>query len=120
MQSKAGPGGALGTWANPPLVYVVAELALSAHYGLASKIPALQSALRHQYPRTSELNEILIANMSMPQGVATPLAPNTPQQRWHLLDADNTHAVDISHRSIALHATTYEDSADFLERWRQI
>jgi uncharacterized protein (TIGR04255 family) len=119
VESKVGPAGPLGTWRNPPLVYVVAELAISAHYGLASKIPTLQSALRALYPRTSELNEILIANVAIPQGIPAPLSPST-QQRWHLLDAENTRAVDVSYRSIALHATTYENSTDFLNRWTHV
>lgn len=112
---------ALGSWKNPPLAYVVAELAISAHYGLAARIPALQESLRDRYPRTSELSEILITNVFVPQppNTALPL-PQSPQQRWHLLDTDNTRAVDVSHRAIGLHATVYEDSTDFLERWERV
>jgi uncharacterized protein (TIGR04255 family) len=88
---------------------------------MSSRIPALQEALRTQYPRTNELSEVLIATPLAAQGVTPAVPPpQPPQQRWQLVNAENTRAVDIGHRSIGLHATEYTNSSDFLDRWNSV
>ena len=101
----------LGTWRNPPLAYVVAELAISPYYSLAAKIPDLQDRLRIAYPRTVETQELL-----MDIGKPTPTAQNI----WQLLSADQRHGVQFSTRSISIHATSYATSSDLLTRWAEV
>lgn len=104
--SKAG----LGAWRRPPLAYVVAELAISPHYSLKSFLAPLQDALREDFPRTIEGQELVIDMAS----------PPTAQPVWRLLSADQRRGVQIGSRGLSLHATEYTDSADFLERWGKV
>jgi uncharacterized protein (TIGR04255 family) len=100
----------LGTWRNPPLAYVVAELVISPHYSIGNAIPVIQDALRANYPRTVEATEILIDSSVAP----------TPSPAWRLLSADQMRGVQIGARAISLHAVTYSDSNDFKEHWKQV
>lgn len=95
--------GTLGSWRNPPLAYVVAEIVISPYYLLHDSIPLLQANLRDSYPRTLEGQEI-----AMPTG--------TPHRFWRMLSADETHGLHVSPRAISLHATSYVDSSEFLKR----
>jgi len=110
------PGGSpvvstrLGTWRNPPLAYVVAELRISPYYSLRELVPQLQSALREHFPRTIEGSELVI----------DPSSPPAPQPVWQLISAEATRGVYISTRSLSLHATAYVDFPDFLERWSSV
>jgi uncharacterized protein (TIGR04255 family) len=101
---------ALGTWRRPPLTYVVAELAISPYYSLGDRVPALQDRLRSSFPRTLEARE-----MAVVEG-----ARASAQTLWHLMSADQRHAVHLGVRAISLHATGYQHSADFLGRWEQV
>lgn len=103
----------LGTWRNPPLAYVVAELVISPYYSLQAKLPALQDALRETYPRTLEAQELVIDNGPSP-------APPLPQPIWRLLSSDQGQGVQLGTRAISLHATRYLDSKDFLSRWAEV
>lgn len=96
----------LGTWRKPPLAYVVAELAISAHYSIGDIIPGLQKKLLKIYPKTIEGHELMFE-----QGGPT------QQPSWQLISATQMHGIYISPRSISLHATNYLNSNDFLERW---
>jgi len=100
---------ALGTWRHPPLVYVVAELVISPYYSMTSKLPDLQDRLRKSFPRTIESNE-LIVDGNKP----------TTQTMWQLMSTDRTHGVQIGTRVISLHATSYAQSSEFLNRWAEI
>lgn len=96
----------MGTWKNPPLAYVVAEIAISPYYEIKAALPKLQSALRADYPRTIE-------------GIELQLSPNqAPETRpiWRLISAEQTRGVQLGMQSISLHATAYSTSDDFLER----
>jgi uncharacterized protein (TIGR04255 family) len=101
--------GTLGTWRNPSLAYVVAELVISPYYSMNASVPLLQDSLRASYPRTIEAQEVLIES-------------NKPsiQPLWQMHSPDQTHGVQLGTRSISLHATSYLDSSDFLRRWGQI
>lgn len=99
----------LGTWRNPPLAYVVAEIVISPYYSMNNAVPSLQDKLRKAYPRTMEGQEIVVdANKT------------TAQPVWSLLSASQEHGVQLGTRAIALHATSYIDSNDFLRRWADI
>jgi len=100
----------LGSWRNPPLAYVVAELRISPYYTVKELMPALQSALRESFPRTIEGSELVIDTSS----------PPVQQPVWQLASADNARAVYLSTRSLALHATAYINFADFLKRWSHV
>lgn len=99
----------LGTWRNPPLAYVVAELVISPYYSMSSAIPSLQDTLREAYPRTVEAQELVVDGAK----------PST-QPLWRLLSTNQTHGVQLGTRSISLHATSYLDSNDFLSRWADV
>ena len=101
----------LGTWKNPPLAYVVAEIQISPHYSIENSIPIIQDLLRSEYPRTIEGTEVL------PQ----PFFLQTGQQKvWQLIGADQSRGVYISTRAISLHATAYQNSRDFRDRWTKV
>jgi uncharacterized protein (TIGR04255 family) len=113
----------MGRWRNPLLAYVVAELAIAPHYGLAAKIAAIQDGLRGAFPRTVEATEVVLAVAgALPQGTpGSPGVSGVPAQPfWQLLDATQSRGVLITYRAIALHATAYEDSTDFLRRWAEV
>src|SRR5439155_26496992 len=96
----------LGTWRNPPLVYVVAELVISPYYSMTNAVPGLQNRLRGTYPRTVEAQEVVVeAN----KPVAQPL--------WQLMSTDQGYGLQLGTRTISLHATSYLHSKDFLSRW---
>lgn len=99
----------LGTWQSPPLAYVVAELVISPYYSIGDKVAWFQDRLRKSYPRTVE-------------GKAVAIVDNKPllQSLWQLLSAEQTHGVQFATRSISLHATSYQDSGEFLGRWAEI
>lgn len=101
---------ALGTWRNPPLAYVVAELIISPYYSMSGAIPRLQDALRSTYPRTVEGQELVI------DGAASP----STQPLWQLMSEDQGRAVQFGTRALSLHATLYVDSRDFLARWAEV
>jgi uncharacterized protein (TIGR04255 family) len=101
---------ALGTWRNPPLAYVVAELVISPYYSMSVAIPRLQDALRGAYPRTVESQELVIDGAT----------PPSPQPLWQLMSEDQGRAVQFGTRALSLHATRYLDSRDFLYRWAEV
>jgi len=101
---------ALGTWRQPPLVYVVAELVISPYYSLAGKVPGLQDRLRSSFPRTLEAKEIAIVEGAKPSA----------QTLWQFMSGDQRHAVQFGIRAISLHATGYLHSSDFLGRWAEV
>lgn len=99
----------LGTWSNPPLAYVVAELVISPYYSINNLMPALQDQLRAAYPRTIEAQEVIFDG-------------NAPinQPVWRLSSSDQAYCVQLGTRSIALHVTKYSQSTDFINRWAEI
>lgn len=100
---------ALGTWRNPPLAYVVAELVISPYYSMASKVPGLQDRLRNAFPKTLEGKQILLEG-------------NKPsaQPLWQLISEDQRQGVQLGIRAVSLHATAYIHSSDFLSRWADV
>lgn len=99
----------LGTWRNPPLAYVVAELVISPYYSMATKIPWFQDRLRSKYPRTIEGKTVVVQDDK-------PVL----QSIWHLVSADQMYGVQFGERAIAIHATRYQHSRDFIARWAEI
>jgi uncharacterized protein (TIGR04255 family) len=100
----------LGTWRNPPLAYVVAELVISPYYSLESAIPKLQDSLRSPYPRTAPGQELVIDGSR----------PPSQQPVWSLVSGEQRQGVLLSTRAISLHVTSYRDSDEFLTRWAEV
>ena len=100
----------LGTWRNPPLAYVVAEIIISPYYSMSNAVPGLQDRLRRAYPRTVEAQEILLEGSK----------PPSAQPLWQLISADQRHAVQFGTRAISLHVTNYLHFEDFLNRWAEV
>jgi len=96
----------LGTWRNPPLAYVVAEVGFSAHYSIAQFVPAIQESLRELFPRTDEGVEMALA-------ISTPNQAPVPDRIWRLTTADNGRGVHVGTRAVALHVTRYQDFSEF-------
>lgn len=92
----------LGTWRNPPLAYVVAEVRISAHYSIAQFVPAIQQLLRDIFPRTEEGIEVALA-------IGTSNQTTVPDRVWRLTAPDNGRGVHLGTRAIALHVTRYQD-----------
>ena len=101
---------ALGTWENPPLAYVVAELIIAKNPTLEREIPAIQETLRDAYPRPEEVDERTIG----------PTGALEVQKGWQSLAADSMRGIRLSSRTVSLHATSYVDFADFLQRWQTV
>lgn len=100
---------ALGTWRNPPLAYVVAELVISPYYSMREAVPSLQNRLRSAYARTVEGQEIVVDG-----------GKPSSHPIWQLMSTDQQHGVQLGTRVISLHATSYLDSSDFLGRWAEV
>ena len=99
----------LGSWRNPPLAYVVAELVISPYYSMANAIPGLQDKLPESaYARTIEGQELVVDGGK----------PST-QPIWRLMSPDQKHGVQLGTRSIALHATSYLHSNDLSQLYGQ-
>jgi uncharacterized protein (TIGR04255 family) len=99
----------LGTWRRPPLAYVVAELVISPYYSMAAKVPGLQDRLRSTFPKTIEAQEVIVDG-----------AKPSAQPLWQLVAADQQHGVQLGTRVIALHATSYVNSAELISRWAEV
>lgn len=98
----------LGTWRNPPLAYVVAEVSISPHYSIAQFVPSIQQSLRDLFPRTDEGREMVLA-------IGTPNQAAVPDCIWRLTTPDNRRGVNIGTRTIALHTTSYLNFLEFAE-----
>lgn len=102
----------LGTWRNPPLAYVVAEVGISPHYSIAQAVPLIQQSLRDSFPRTDE-------SMGIALTLAIGTAPNqaqAPDRIWRLTTPDNKRGVHLGTRAVALHVTRYQDFPEFAEQ----
>jgi uncharacterized protein (TIGR04255 family) len=98
----------LGTWRNPPLAYVVAEVGISAHYSIAQFVPAIQQSLRDLFPRTDEGMEVALA-------IGASNQTTVPDRIWRLTTPDNGRGVHLGTRAIALHVTRYHEFSEFAD-----
>jgi uncharacterized protein (TIGR04255 family) len=101
----------LGTYRNPPLAYVVAEVTIAAHYGVGKSLASIQDRLRSIYPRTIE--EVGVELTVSPSATPAP----TPLQMWRLLSADQQRGLSISSRGFSLHSTRYSNFEEFSAAW---
>jgi uncharacterized protein (TIGR04255 family) len=96
----------MGSWRNPPLAYVVAELQISPFYQLGNHVAEFQGAIRERFPRTEEANVVRLQI----QGNA-PMAQT--EKVWRFFSENRRLGVNLSSRAISLHATEYEDFPAF-------
>lgn len=101
----------LGSWRNPPLAYVIAELRLSPFYQLERHVAEFQGSVRDRFPRTREENVVRLE-----------LHGNTPSAQqekvWTFLAENQRMGISLSPRILALHATEYRNFDAFCEPLR--
>ncbi|MEM5440028.1 TIGR04255 family protein [Paraburkholderia diazotrophica] len=103
----------LGTWKNAPLAYVVAEVRFGSLLSLDSIAGRLQESLVSQFPRLIKGQAVALnfgAQVMTPQVVP----------RFHFLSEDGRTGVVLGHDTLAVHATTYIDSAHFAQVLREV
>lgn len=103
------PNTPMGSWRNPPLAYVVAEVKLSPFYKLESHVGDFQAAVRDRFPRTKEGNVVRFEV----QGNA-PIVQH--EKVWRFFSENQRLGIDVSPRTLGLHATEYEDFPVFAEQ----
>lgn len=102
------PAARMGTWRNPPLAYVVAEVQFSPYYQLGNHVAEFQAAIRDRFPRTHEANVLRLEVQAN--------APIAQQEKaWRFFSENQRLGIDLSARHIAFHATEYEDFPEFSE-----
>lgn len=98
----------MGTWRNPPLAYVVAELQFAAYFQLGNHVGEFQAAIRDRFPRTQEGSVMRLEVQAN--------APVAQQEKvWRFFSENQRIGVDLSARHIGLHATEYVDFPEFSE-----
>jgi uncharacterized protein (TIGR04255 family) len=107
------PGRAMGSWRNPPLAYVVAEVKLSPFYKLDSYIADFQAGVRERFPRTKEGNVVRFEV----QGNA-PIVQH--EKVWRFFSENQRLGIHLSPTVLALHATEYEDFPIFSGQLRLV
>lgn len=104
---------AMGSWRNPPLAYVVAEIRLSPFYQMGKYVPDFQAEIRATFPRTRE-GSVLRFEL---QGNA----PAPSQEKvWRFFSENQRMGIDLSARSVSLHVTEYRNFGTFSDSLRLI
>jgi uncharacterized protein (TIGR04255 family) len=97
----------MGSWRNPPLAYVVAEVKFSPLYSLERHVPDFQAEIREDFPRSREATVLrfeLQGNALNPQ----------QEKAWRFFNESQRLGIDLSTRTLSLHATEYRDFDTFL------
>jgi uncharacterized protein (TIGR04255 family) len=101
----------LGAWGKAPLAYVLAQVRTEQIADIKEYQPALAGKLRQLYPLQRKQQEArLIATQSKLM-----VAPQE-QEAWEFASPDNRTGVILRETGVVLHATTYIDSNDFLNK----
>lgn len=100
----------MGSWRNPPLAYVVAEVKFSPYLTLGQHAPDFQAGIRKQFPRT---REAFVARFEL----GSHTTPD-PERAWRFFTEDQRLGIDLSKRNLSLHATEYEHFESFLQPLR--
>jgi uncharacterized protein (TIGR04255 family) len=98
----------MGSWRNPPLAYVVAEVRFSPYLTIERHVPDFQADIRKQFPRTLEANILRFALAGGQPGAVQDKA-------WRFFTESQRIGIDLSARGIALHATEYKNFEVFRE-----
>lgn len=98
----------MGSWRNPPLGYVVAQIRLSVFYQLERYVPEFQGEVRDIFPRTKEGNILRVEVQGN--------TPSAQQEKvWRFFSENQRMGIDLSPRSLSLHATEYRNFEAFCE-----
>ena len=104
---------ALGQMANAPLALVLAQVRFSAYLTIANAIPAIQDALRRDYP---VFRKGLIQTIEFGSG-----APNVNNiERFDFADADNRQGFIVTPDSLVYVTTRYKTFEDFESKHRNV
>ncbi len=101
---------ALGQMPNAPLALVLAQVRFSPYLTIGNSIPAIQDALRKNYPlfRKSQIQSLEITGAG---------APNISSvDRWDFVDQDNREGFIVQQDSLTFLATRYKTFEDFAEK----
>jgi len=103
----------MGSWRNPPLAYVVAEIRLSPFYQLERHVPEFQAEVRAQFPRTREGH---VLRLEMSSDAPTPVT----EKVWRFFSENQRMGIDLSTRTLSLHVTEYRSFDTFCESLRLV
>jgi len=98
----------MGSWRNPPLAYVVAEVRFSPYLTIDRHVPEFQADIRKQFPRTQEANILRFEFTNNQPGAVQDKA-------WRFFTESQRIGIDLSARAMALHATEYKNFETFRE-----
>jgi len=98
----------MGSWRNPPLAYVVAEVRFSPFLTLERHVPEFQAEIRQQFPRTREANILRFDLVGSPPGAVQ-------EKVWRFFKENQRIGIDLAARAMALHATEYQHFETFRE-----
>lgn len=100
-----------GRWDNAPVVYVLAQVRTERIAELKKYLPDFGGQLRDDYPIQREMRGAKL--------IATPSKFHFEPEEdsaWEFAAPDNRTAVILRPTGLVLHATHYDDEAEFLER----
>jgi uncharacterized protein (TIGR04255 family) len=100
-----------GRLENAPVVYVLCQIRFSPVEKMGDYIPAIQEALRAQYPNfePEQIGGVTLAPNAQPVFVQN-------QTRWRFETRDSFTGFMLSTNQLITHTTNYVDSDDFRER----
>lgn len=96
---------------NAPVVYVLCQVRFSPVEKMVDYVPAIQEALRPQYPnfQREQIGGISLVPNSQPAFVQN-------ETRWRFDTRENSTGFILSTNQLIVHTTSYVDSDDFRER----
>ena len=101
----------LGAWSNAPLAYVLAEVRTEQLADIKNYLPAIGGRLRDEFPIQRRLQSVKFVAMN-----SQPMMTADQEESWEYATPDNRIAAIFRTNGIVLHATSYTDSQDFLQR----
>src|SRR6266436_4998289 len=95
---------------NSPLVYVIAQIRISAIVSIEKYIPEIQERIRHQVPRfdRGQIQEIRLFDLGQPPKVTT-------TERYEFQNKEGTSGIVLTPYFIALHTSKYDIGERFEE-----
>ena len=101
----------VGRLTSPPVVYVLGQIRFSTVLKMAEYIPAIQEALRTDYPRY-EHQQIGALDIATAAGPPT----QTISSRWTFQHKDQHFGFILDQSSLLFHTNNYLDFPDFRDR----
>lgn len=100
-----------GRLTHAPVVYVLAQIRFSAVLKIEEYVPAIQEALRADYPRY-EKQQIATIEIGSPGASATPTMAN----RWVFKDKSQQFGFILDQSSLVFHTSNYVDFPHFRDK----